>query len=147
MYLYFAHLETQAVSPHDKVSEGQIIGTVGNSGNARSTPPHLHFGIYRNGPIDPIHFITETNLVPESIRGDTLLLGKLVRSNQSSVIQSSPNAPGSPVDTIEKHSLIKVRALSGSMYRVMLPEGLSGYISENHVEEISDSIALIQNFL
>ena len=67
MYLYFAHLETQEVTPRTRVVAGQIIGTVGNSGNARYTRPHLHFGIYRNGPIDPWHFIAEINIEPDKI--------------------------------------------------------------------------------
>jgi murein DD-endopeptidase MepM/ murein hydrolase activator NlpD len=69
MYMYFAHLETREVERGDQVRVGQQIGTVGNTGNARSTPPHLHFGIYRNGPVDPFHFIAET---------DTLQLDSLI---------------------------------------------------------------------
>jgi murein DD-endopeptidase MepM/ murein hydrolase activator NlpD len=75
MYLYFAHLETQEVSRGDKVLAGQLIGTVGNTGNARFTPPHLHFGIYKSGPIDPFFFIAETDTVPGRIIGDSLLNG------------------------------------------------------------------------
>ena len=43
---YNAHLDSVAegVAPGASVSRGQIIGTVGNSGNARTTPPHLHLG-------------------------------------------------------------------------------------------------------
>ena len=74
IYLYFAHLETREVERGDKISAGQLIGTVGNTGNARSTPPHLHFGIYRNGPIDPFHFIAETDTIPDIIQGGTLLM-------------------------------------------------------------------------
>ncbi len=61
---YFAHLE--AVSPFIKVgqniSKGEIIGFVGNSGNALGTDPHLHFGIYSNDwiPENPYPRITET---------------------------------------------------------------------------------------
>lgn len=78
MYLYFAHLETREVNQGDKVLAGQRIGTVGNTGNARYTPPHLHFGIYSRGPIDPFHFIAETDTIPEKIVGDSLLSGVVV---------------------------------------------------------------------
>jgi murein DD-endopeptidase MepM/ murein hydrolase activator NlpD len=43
---YNAHLDTIAdgLAPGASVVQGQAIGTVGNSGNARTTPPHLHIG-------------------------------------------------------------------------------------------------------
>jgi murein DD-endopeptidase MepM/ murein hydrolase activator NlpD len=43
---YFAHLSTIKVCVGDRVQQGDILGTVGNTGNARFTEPHLHFGIY-----------------------------------------------------------------------------------------------------
>lgn len=56
---YYAHLERQAVTTGSHVRAGDVVGYVGNSGNARSTPPHLHFGIYQRGegPIDPLPFV------------------------------------------------------------------------------------------
>ena len=47
---YYAHLEDYAdISPNDWVNAGDIIGYVGDSGNAKGTPPHVHYGIYING--------------------------------------------------------------------------------------------------
>ena len=47
---YYAHLEDYAdISPNDWVNAGDIIGYVGDSGNANGTPPHVHYGIYING--------------------------------------------------------------------------------------------------
>jgi murein DD-endopeptidase MepM/ murein hydrolase activator NlpD len=53
---YYAHLEDfgpQKVGDH--VRQGEIIGYVGNSGNAAVSPTHLHYGIYLPGgrAIDP----------------------------------------------------------------------------------------------
>ena len=45
---YYAHLEgyPAGLQEGDYVTTDSIIGYVGNSGNAITTPPHLHFGIY-----------------------------------------------------------------------------------------------------
>lgn len=47
---YYAHLDSvdPTLVPGVPVSDGQQVGTVGNTGNARSTPPHLHIGHYFN---------------------------------------------------------------------------------------------------
>jgi peptidoglycan LD-endopeptidase LytH len=59
---YYAHLDRQLVSAGQWVSPGDVIGTVGNTGNARTTSPHLHFGIYgRRGPVDPLPYIRRTD--------------------------------------------------------------------------------------
>lgn len=46
---YGSHLSAVAdgIEPGVRVSAGQLLGLTGKSGNARSTPPHLHFGISR----------------------------------------------------------------------------------------------------
>jgi murein DD-endopeptidase MepM/ murein hydrolase activator NlpD len=55
---YYAHLEHQLVTPGTFVAAGDVIGTVGNTGNARGTLPHLHFGIYTaGGAVDPLPYI------------------------------------------------------------------------------------------
>ncbi|HEX2533516.1 MAG TPA: M23 family metallopeptidase, partial [Chitinophagaceae bacterium] len=47
--LYYAHLDRQLVTDGQRVQAGDTVGLVGNTGNARTTPPHLHFGIYASG--------------------------------------------------------------------------------------------------
>jgi len=44
---YYAHLEDWAEQKEgDWVAAGEVIGLVGNSGNAAISPTHLHYGIY-----------------------------------------------------------------------------------------------------
>jgi peptidoglycan LD-endopeptidase LytH len=56
---YYAHLKTQDVRAGQRVQAGDVIGTVGNTGNAKTTPPHLHFAVYKTGrvAIDPVPFL------------------------------------------------------------------------------------------
>lgn len=47
LYHYYAHLEDwDEPDVGDWVEAGQVLGYVGNSGNAAGTPPHLHYGVY-----------------------------------------------------------------------------------------------------
>lgn len=62
---YYAHLDDFAVASGDTVKQGAILGYVGNTGNAKSTPPHLHFGVYAGGPIDPAPFLTAKPILPK----------------------------------------------------------------------------------
>ena len=53
---YYAHLDDWAPGLHawQRIRAGEVIGTVGNTGNARTTPPHLHYGIYTaSGAVNP----------------------------------------------------------------------------------------------
>ena len=44
---YGSHLRTivKSIEPGVSVKAGQILGTIGSTGSARGTSPHLHFGI------------------------------------------------------------------------------------------------------
>jgi murein DD-endopeptidase MepM/ murein hydrolase activator NlpD len=45
---YYAHLDRFGdVEPGSIVQPGTVLGYVGDTGNAKGTPPHLHYGVYR----------------------------------------------------------------------------------------------------
>jgi murein DD-endopeptidase MepM/ murein hydrolase activator NlpD len=49
---YYAHLDHYAAGIYEGmvVSQGQVIGYVGSTGDVAPDAPHLHFAIYRIGP-------------------------------------------------------------------------------------------------
>ena len=51
--VWYCHQDTQDVAAGDRVSRGQVIGSVGATGNV--TGPHLHLEIRPGGgdPVDP----------------------------------------------------------------------------------------------
>ncbi len=71
---YYAHLDSvrNDLDVGDEVYKGMFIGTVGDTGNAKGTHPHLHFSIYkgdyRKGSIDPWTYLNS------SLKGDELLV-------------------------------------------------------------------------
>lgn len=52
---YYAHLQDFAdIQERDWVEAGDVIGYVGDSGNAKGTPTHVHYGIYtQSGAVNP----------------------------------------------------------------------------------------------
>ncbi|CAM4509938.1 peptidoglycan DD-metalloendopeptidase family protein [Paenibacillus typhae] len=53
---WYMHLNSMTVSAGDKVSKGEQIGTLGNTG--RSTGPHLHFQVIKqNKAVNPLGYV------------------------------------------------------------------------------------------
>jgi murein DD-endopeptidase MepM/ murein hydrolase activator NlpD len=63
---YYAHLQEYAPGLREgqKVSQGDVIGTVGSSGNASPEGPHLHFAVHRVTPDDEWHGGSPVNPYP-----------------------------------------------------------------------------------
>ncbi|WP_157974322.1 M23 family metallopeptidase [Lewinella sp. IMCC34183] len=56
---YYAHLDDWLVEEYQAVSAGDTLGTVGDTGNARGTTPHLHFEVLlgkKRRAVDPIRY-------------------------------------------------------------------------------------------
>jgi peptidoglycan LD-endopeptidase LytH len=56
---YYAHLNSITAKTWDFAGKGDIIGSVGDSGNAKGKPPHLHYSVMSLVPY-PWRITTET---------------------------------------------------------------------------------------
>ena len=63
---YYAHMDLPSnVAAGDQVTAGTRIGSVGDSGNAKGTTPHLHFSMKRDGnPVNPTQWLQGGELAP-----------------------------------------------------------------------------------
>jgi len=87
---YYAHLDQQKVARGQLVKKGQLIGTVGNTGNAKSTPSHLHFGIYDgNIAIDPLPYVKTSPKIAAPVNPGPVVY-KQGRSSEPTVAKSVP---------------------------------------------------------
>lgn len=50
-FYYYAHLRDIAAQTGQWLNTGEVLGTVGSTGNAQGKPPHLHFAISSLFPI------------------------------------------------------------------------------------------------
>lgn len=135
--LYYAHLDSQYVAGGERVRVGDTLGTVGNTGNARYTPSHLHFGIYYRGrgAIDPLPFIYQHSQELPRLTADTSLIGNMVRTNARTVALET--APGGrhqlTLARLPQHTALQVQGAAGTYLRVRTPRGRAGYVSAKAV--------------
>ena len=74
--IYYAHLDSQTVSSGQAVKKGDVVGFMGNTGNAKYTASHLHFGIYTgSGAIDPLLYIQKRDTIPGKLKMSERYLG------------------------------------------------------------------------
>ena len=145
--LYFAHLQTQDVEPYAQVKAGDKIGTIGNTGNARTTPPHLHFGVYPRGSraVDPAPYISKIEDTPRSVSADLEMLGKWARATEKDVsLRAKANGRSDRILALNQYAAVKIQAAVYRWYRVVLPDGTSGFIYEDSLEPLDVSIEELQ---
>ncbi|GAB3529719.1 hypothetical protein GCM10027443_09400 [Pontibacter brevis] len=135
--LYYAHLDSQVVAAGQRVQAGDTLGFVGNTGNAITTGPHLHFGIYRfgRGATNPFPYLYEpTTSVPE-VKVDASLVGNWGRvSAKSANIRLQPSTKSTVYATLPQHTPLQVTGGTGTWYRIALPNGTEAYIASSLVE-------------
>ena len=130
---YYAHLDRWAFEGTSRVEAGEVLGYIGNTGNARTTSPHLHFGIYDRGAIDPLPFIGADDPHPEAASG-LGQLNALVRVTAARTTLRRGPAPAAPATAaLTRGSLAQVLGATGAQLRVELPDRTAGYVDRKVV--------------
>jgi len=125
--LYYAHLDEQLVRTGESVEKGDTLGLMGNTGNARTTPVHLHFGIYTGGgAVDPLPFVKPSNTKPAPVTADTGRLGQAARIARAGGKKQGSSFPA--------NSYTRIIGATGATYLTVSPDGStslhpSGYIA------------------
>ena len=111
--LYYAHLDEQLVQEGQQVKKGDTIGLVGNTGNARTTPPHLHFGIYGfGGAVDPFPFVNRQVKAAPAV--NTKKMAEQLRLVKDLTL---------PQFNAKKNTLLMPLAVTSKGYIAELPDG------------------------
>ena len=135
--LYYAHLDRQNVVNGQRISIGDTVGFVGNTGNARTTGPHLHFGIYGfgDGATDPLPFIRLGRSPAKQELLAVARLGDSVRvSAARTVVRSAPASSATALRELPKASALTIVGGTQTWLRIELPDGLTGYVNNSTVE-------------
>jgi len=133
--IVYAHLDEQLVREGDLIRRGDVIGTLGNTGNARTTPPHLHFGIYPGGrkAVDPWPFIRMVEEVAANPQKDYHQLGKEKTIQQAGNYQllQQPHKKAKVIRQLQTGESLYVLGAFKQYSYVRTPSGTTGFMAAN----------------
>ncbi|SFU59403.1 Murein DD-endopeptidase MepM and murein hydrolase activator NlpD, contain LysM domain [Pustulibacterium marinum] len=135
--LYYAHLDSILATSGQRVYIGDTLGFVGNTGNAKYTPPHLHFGIYKGygGAIDPLPFVFKTEEIShqftEVYESDSLR----IKSSKANV-RVGPKTSFEKITSLERNDIIFPLGTSDNWIHFKNENGLHGYVHASLVSKI-----------
>ena len=139
--IYYAHLDSQVVRTGMEVERGTVLGFVGNTGNARTTPPHLHFSVYSRGAVDPWYYLFQPSQTLPDASAPLEHLGEWTRTVNGGIrLRGGPSTRAEVVAELEESTPLRVLAVSGSWYRVRLPNGRDGFVSARLTEAVAEPL-------
>lgn len=136
LQFYYAHLSRRRVRAGERLRAGEVIGRVGSSGNAKRRLPHLHFGVYRDGPIDPLPLLRGPGEKPAQVTAELSLLGGWARvRTERAWLHAGPSEETTVAGRVARHQAVYVEGASVGWYRVRTATG-SAYLHSHYVEDV-----------
>jgi len=135
--LYYAHLDSVIATAGQRVKMGDTLGFVGNTGNARTTSPHLHFGIYQRGrgAVNPLPYIFEgTAPIPSGNDEITAQYGTVTSSIAN--LRGSAFAKAPKVGQRKQGDTLKILGKVIDWYHVRTLQKQSAYIHQSLVKDL-----------
>ncbi|WP_316795242.1 M23 family metallopeptidase [Pedobacter agri] len=132
--LYYAHLDEQVATEGQEVKLGDTVGLMGNTGNAKTTATHLHFGIYTfGGAVNPLPFIDPITKIPSKINASISNLNKTLRTVSKTTLYNLPQNKADAITTLSAGTIVNISAATGNFYKAELPDGNTGFINSNEL--------------
>ncbi|CAM4361072.1 M23 family metallopeptidase [Zobellia roscoffensis] len=128
--LYYAHLDSILVSSGANLKTGDTLGLVGNTGNARTTSPHLHFGIYEGyrGAIDPLPFV-QISEIPEFDYSENQQESPFLVINASRAnLRNSPTTKGQKIGEAIKNDTLSLLGKTDAWAHIQNKEGRKAFV-------------------
>lgn len=129
---YYAHLDSIAVSGGSRVQTGDTLGFVGNTGNAITTSPHLHYGIYTShGAVDPLPYVYEREPVDAPpMLSEPGSMAVLVES-QTANLRLQASLQGEVTGQVQQQDTLRLMGITENWRHIQTSDGLRAYIHES----------------
>lgn len=135
--LYYAHLDSIKTISGARVSVGDTLGFVGNTGNAKFTPSHLHFGIYRNyGAVNPLPFVFTTAKITQkdytkSFKGENLKI-----KTSTANLRLMPDNKAVKLGELKANDIVQLLGESKEWLHIKTSMGISAFMHKSLVNPI-----------
>jgi len=131
--LYYAHLDSQVAREGQLVKIGDTLGLMGNTGNARTTSTHLHFGIYTDGgAINPLPFIETTTQMPYNITAPLAAINNYGHTTRATDMYAGTSRSAMKTN-MPAFSLLHIIGAAANWYKVITADSTEGFISSDNV--------------
>jgi hypothetical protein len=135
--LYYAHLDSQLAYEGQVVKVGDTLGLIGNTGNARTTPSHLHFGIYTSGgAINPLPFVEATVQMPYNTTAPLDAVNSYAHTTRTTNLYAGTSRSAEKT-SLPAFSLLHIAAAAANWYKVITADSTEGFVSSDNVATTS----------